>query len=171
MEAVQYDQAYMFAYSLRDRTHAAHRMEDNVPEAIKLARLQEIIHTFGKVIEAKNKSQETNRYHIVLVEGFSRRSSAASPEMSGLTDTQKRCVFKDVPLPSSLSSYMNNDFDNRISVKKGDYVLVQIHEAGRQTLKGTPLSRTSLTEIQNIIKPTGTRSIFEDMQAALKFLP
>ena len=30
MEEVGYEQAFMFAYSLRERTHAAHRMEDDV---------------------------------------------------------------------------------------------------------------------------------------------
>ena len=34
------EQAFMFAYSLRPRTHAFHRMQDDVPPPVKLRRLQ-----------------------------------------------------------------------------------------------------------------------------------
>ena len=40
IRAVGYDQAYLFAYSLRDRTHAAHKLQDDVPLDIKQRRLQ-----------------------------------------------------------------------------------------------------------------------------------
>lgn len=46
MRKVKYDQAFMFAYSLRERTHAAHKLKDDVPEEEKLRRLQEIIAAF-----------------------------------------------------------------------------------------------------------------------------
>ena len=36
----------MFAYSLRERTHAARHLHDDVPEAVKQRRLQEVIATF-----------------------------------------------------------------------------------------------------------------------------
>lgn len=42
----QYEQAFMFAYSLRERTHAARHLHDDVPEAVKQCRLQEVIATF-----------------------------------------------------------------------------------------------------------------------------
>ena len=42
----QYEQAFMFAYSLRERTHAARHLHDDVPEAVKQRRLQEVIATF-----------------------------------------------------------------------------------------------------------------------------
>lgn len=42
LREVQYDQAFMFAYSKRDRTHAAYKYEDDVPEDVKLQRLQEV---------------------------------------------------------------------------------------------------------------------------------
>lgn len=46
MKEVKFDQAFMFAYSLRDKTHASHTMEDNVPPEIKQRRLQEIIDAY-----------------------------------------------------------------------------------------------------------------------------
>lgn len=40
MREVAYDQAFMFAYSERTKTHASHTMPDDVPEDVKLRRLQ-----------------------------------------------------------------------------------------------------------------------------------
>ena len=34
-ELVEYDLAFLFAYSMRERTHAHRRMQDNVPEDVK----------------------------------------------------------------------------------------------------------------------------------------
>ena len=48
MEIVGYDQAYMFAYSLREKTHAHRRMEDDVPEAVKKERLTRLIEVFKR---------------------------------------------------------------------------------------------------------------------------
>jgi tRNA A37 methylthiotransferase MiaB len=38
MEHVEYEQAFMFAYSLREKTHAHRTMKDDVPQEIKLRR-------------------------------------------------------------------------------------------------------------------------------------
>ena len=35
LDLVKYDMAYLFAYSMRERTHAHRRMQDNVPEDVK----------------------------------------------------------------------------------------------------------------------------------------
>ena len=39
IEQVKYDQAFLFAYSMRERTHAHRRMNDDVPEDVKKSRL------------------------------------------------------------------------------------------------------------------------------------
>ena len=39
LDIVKYDLAFLFAYSMRERTHAHRRMQDNVPEDVKQARL------------------------------------------------------------------------------------------------------------------------------------
>ncbi|RHY52401.1 hypothetical protein DYB38_001599 [Aphanomyces astaci] len=90
MRHVAYDHAFMFAYSMRAKTHAAHRMEDNVEEATKLRRLAQVIDTYNTVVTAKNKVEDQGRLHIVLVQGTSKRSAL---NLTGLTDTNKRCVF------------------------------------------------------------------------------
>jgi tRNA A37 methylthiotransferase MiaB len=35
LEKVRYDLAFLFAYSMREKTHAHRRMIDNVPENVK----------------------------------------------------------------------------------------------------------------------------------------
>ncbi|CAE7246958.1 Cdk5rap1, partial [Symbiodinium sp. KB8] len=47
LEQVGYEQGFLFAYSLRERTHAAHKLEDDVPQDTKLRRLREIIDVFN----------------------------------------------------------------------------------------------------------------------------
>lgn len=48
IETVQYDLAFMFAYSMREKTHAHRRMQDNVPEDVKKRRLIRMIDTFKR---------------------------------------------------------------------------------------------------------------------------
>ncbi|MDJ0645339.1 MAG: tRNA (N6-isopentenyl adenosine(37)-C2)-methylthiotransferase MiaB [Flavobacteriaceae bacterium] len=75
MNYVKYSFGFMFAYSERPGTLAAKKMEDDVPEAIKKRRLQEIIslqqeHSLFRTKEQLGKTQE------VLIEGTSKKSDA-----------------------------------------------------------------------------------------------
>ncbi|TMW67745.1 hypothetical protein Poli38472_007417 [Pythium oligandrum] len=163
MRSVCYDHAFMFAYSLRARTHAAHRMQDDVPQEIKLRRLQEVITTFGDVVTAKNRVEDSDRLHVVLVQGPSRRSNDDAPMLTGLTDTNKRCVFPDNFLPASLSEHgqqagaLASEFlplptaSSGVRAAAGDYVLVRVHKAGRHTLHATPIARTTLQEVNRLV--------------------
>ncbi|OQR80510.1 CDK5 regulatory subunit-associated protein 1 [Thraustotheca clavata] len=159
MRHVAFDHAFMFAYSMRAKTHASHRMEDNVEEAIKLRRLAEVIDTYNTVVTRKNLIEDQDRLHIVLVQGASRRSEL---NLTGLTDTNKRCVFPDLPVaPEAASTLLHGadgvvDFDRldanvpSVRLQKGDYVLVRVHEAGRHTLHATPIARTTLEEMHRL---------------------
>ena len=48
LESVKYDMAFLFAYSMREKTHAHRRMQDNVPEPVKKERLIKMIEVFKK---------------------------------------------------------------------------------------------------------------------------
>ena len=48
IEKVKYDFGFMFAYSMREKTHAHRRLVDNVPEKVKQARLKKMIDVFRK---------------------------------------------------------------------------------------------------------------------------
>ena len=124
MKVVEYDLAYMFAYSERERTLAHRKFEDNVPEEIKKRRLTEII-TQQMSIQQTNNKMEIGRRHVVLAEGTSKRSEQ---QLSGRTDTNKVVVF------------------DREVYSKGDYVEVEITDTTSATLIGKPLRRVRLSE-------------------------
>jgi tRNA-2-methylthio-N6-dimethylallyladenosine synthase len=72
-EELRFDGAFMFAYSERPGTHAARRMPDSVPDAVKRRRLAEVI-ALQQRITGELHAAEVGRRHRVLVEGPSRRS-------------------------------------------------------------------------------------------------
>jgi tRNA A37 methylthiotransferase MiaB len=102
--------AFLFAYSMRERTHAHRRMQDNVPEAVKKERLTKMIETFKKV-QLKKQLAEVGVHHLVLVDGNGRLGPT---QMTGLTDTNKRAVFPQ----SEVKPY-----------QVGDYVVVKVNDA------------------------------------------
>jgi hypothetical protein len=93
MEYVKYDQAFMFAYSMRERTHAHRTMVDDVPEEVKARRLQEVIATFRKNVQLKNEEREVGRLRLVLLEGVSKKSTRKNRTWGGRTDQNKRIIF------------------------------------------------------------------------------
>lgn len=129
MREVEYDLAYMFAYSERERTLAYRKFEDDVPEEVKKRRLSEIISQQMSIQHRRNHDEIGHR-HVVLVEGTSKRSEQ---QMSGRTDTNKIAVFD------------RNDFE------KGDYVEVEITGATSATLIAKPIAKTSLGEYYSAV--------------------
>jgi len=124
MKIVEYDLAYMFAYSERERTLAARKFEDNVPEDVKKRRLSEIIQQ-QMSIQEKNNKDEVGRRHLVLVEGTSKKSEQ---QLSGRTDTNKMAVF------------------DRRDFQKGDYVEVEVTDYTSATLIAKPIQKSSIAE-------------------------
>ena len=85
--------AFLFAYSMREKTHAHRRMQDNVPEHVKKERLTLLIDTFKKNQLIKQK-EEIGKNHLVLIDGNGRLGEV---QLTGLTDTNKRAVFERKP--------------------------------------------------------------------------
>ena len=48
LEIVKYDLAFLFHYSMRERTHAHRRLSDDVSEAVKKERLVRMIEVFKR---------------------------------------------------------------------------------------------------------------------------
>lgn len=130
MQEVQFDQAYMYAYSLRDRTHAAHRMEDDVSAAVKQRRLSEIIEVYRSTVQSKNEREELGQSRVVLVEGESTKSTAERPSLTGRTDGNKRVVFESA--------------HGGAAPRAGDYVRVRVTEVRGSTLRAELLGFTNL---------------------------
>lgn len=70
MEQVQYHVAYLFQYSMREKTTAHRRFQDDVPPEVKLERMQRMANLFRSQAEKLN-SQLVGTRQLVLVEGVS----------------------------------------------------------------------------------------------------
>lgn len=124
METVQYDLAYMFAYSERERTLAHRKFVDDVPEEVKSKRLTEIVtaqHAGAKIANER----EVGKRHLILVEGPSKRDET---QFQGRTDTNKMVIF-------------DND-----GYKPGDFVEVEILRSTSATLFGKAIKKSSISE-------------------------
>ncbi len=86
---VRYDGAFMFQYSLRPNTLAARHYEDDVPNEVKTARLNEIIALQNQISLERNQ-ECIGKVFKVLIEGASKRSET---ELVGRTSSNKACVF------------------------------------------------------------------------------
>ena len=114
MREVGFDSAFMFKYSERPGTYAAKHLADDVPEEVKLSRLQRMIDLQNKLSEESNM-RDVGKSFEVLVEGFSKRSRN---QLFGHTEHNKVVIF---------------DKGNH---KVGDFVEVSIEKATLATLFG-----------------------------------
>ncbi|MBP6610526.1 MAG: tRNA (N6-isopentenyl adenosine(37)-C2)-methylthiotransferase MiaB, partial [Paludibacter sp.] len=73
MRQAKFEMAFMFKYSERPGTVAAKRLPDDVPEEVKLRRLNEIIALQNELSNQSNQN-DIGREYEVMVEGFSKRS-------------------------------------------------------------------------------------------------
>ena len=90
MEQVRFDYAYMFKYSERPNTYAARNYKDDVPEEVKIRRLNEIIELQNRHSYESNK-RDVGKTFKVLVEKTSRRSDR---QLMGRNSQGKVIVFE-----------------------------------------------------------------------------
>ena len=89
LKEVVFDSAFMFKYSERPGTFASKNLPDNVPEEVKIERLNEII-ALQNQMSALSNQREVGKVFEVLVEGRSKRSSE---QLFGRTSQNKVVVF------------------------------------------------------------------------------
>ncbi len=89
MREVGFDAAFMFKYSERPGTLASRTMPDNVPEDVKIDRLNRMI-ALQNELSAESNRRDIGREFDVLVEGFSKRSRE---QLTGRTEGNKACVL------------------------------------------------------------------------------
>ena len=89
MKEVGYDSAFMFKYSERPGTYASKHLPDNVPEDVKIRRLNELIQLQTEMSAQANRRDEGKEFD-VLVEGYSKRSRQ---QLCGRTEQGKMVVF------------------------------------------------------------------------------
>nr|XP_046240774.1 CDK5 regulatory subunit-associated protein 1 [Scatophagus argus] len=131
---VGYNVGFLFAYSMRKKTYAFHRLQDDVPAEVKQQRLEECISVFREEV-AKINAALIGSTQLVLVEGESRRSAQ---ELCGRTDGNMKVIFPKEDVAVQLVD------SNTAPINAGDYVLVKISSANSQSLRGRALSHSSL---------------------------
>ena len=89
MRQAQFDSAFMFKYSERPGTFAAKNLKDDVPEEVKIRRLNEIIALQGE-LSAQSNAKDVGKTFEVLIEGVSKRSTE---QFCGRTQQNKMAVF------------------------------------------------------------------------------
>ena len=114
MREVGYDSAFMFKYSERPGTYASKHLADDVPEEVKLRRLNELISLQTQLSAEANRRCEGKTYE-VLIEGTSKRSRE---QLFGRTEQNRVVVF------------------DRGQHHIGDRVMVHITSSSSATLKG-----------------------------------
>jgi tRNA-N(6)-(isopentenyl)adenosine-37 thiotransferase enzyme MiaB len=151
MEQVKYDQAFLFAYSMREKTHAHRNYQDDVPEETKKIRLEKMIEVFHKN-QGIRANMEINRYHLILLE----TKGKVGNQLKGRTDTNKMCVIENttkIPALESIDPFkiaregqvldLSNDEKATETLQKGDYVLVKVNKASIKTLFCTPIAKVN----------------------------
>lgn len=114
MREVRFDMAFMFKYSERPGTFAAKHMPDNIPEEVKIHRLNQII-TLQNQLSLTSNLNDIGKTFEVLVEGYSKRSR---DDFYGRTSQNKVVIFP------------------KNGTKIGDLVDVTIHRATGASLIG-----------------------------------
>ncbi len=89
MREAAFDSAFMFKYSERPGTLASREMPDNVPEEVKIDRLNRMIALQNELSAASN-ARDVGKVFEVLVEGPSKRSR---DQLMGRTAQNKAVVF------------------------------------------------------------------------------
>ncbi|KAL1923003.1 uncharacterized protein VTP21DRAFT_9379 [Calcarisporiella thermophila] len=139
MEEVQYEMAYMFAYSMREKTHAHRRLKDTVPEEVKLRRLREIIETFHRRALPRNQALIGSR-QLVLIEGQTKKGT-----WQGRTDGNHKFFMEDESLGG-----VGGD---QTGFGPGDYVEVNVTGASSTSLRGVGIRRVGLQEFYKTASP------------------
>ena len=114
MRVCGYDAAFMFKYSERAGTYASKHLPDDIPEEVKIRRLNEVIELQNH-LSAESNAKDVGKVFEVLVEGVSKRSTS---QLFGRTQQNKVVVF------------------DRGNHHIGDFVNVKITESSSATLKG-----------------------------------
>ncbi|MEZ5046953.1 MAG: tRNA (N6-isopentenyl adenosine(37)-C2)-methylthiotransferase MiaB [Chitinophagaceae bacterium] len=114
MQEVKFDLAYMFGYSERPGTLAARRYKDDIPQEVKMSRLNEII-AIHREHSNESNIKEIGKILDVLVEGPSKKNE---DEWCGRSDNNKMVIFP------------------KKHAEKNQYIRVQINSCTSGTLRG-----------------------------------
>ena len=124
MKEARFDSAFMFKYSERPGTFASKHLPDNIPENVKIDRLNRMIDLQNQLSLQSNRA-DIGRQFEILVEGRSKRSA---DQLFGRTSQGKVVVFPRPQTPSAAG--------DKPAVNPGDFIRVEIDDATSATLLG-----------------------------------
>lgn len=136
VRSVVYDMAYMFAYSMREKTHAHRNYVDDIPDSVKQRRLTELIDVFREST-GQHYDSKIGSIQLVLVEGANKR--APDKELIGKSDRGQRVSFSNIPILDRIKN------DGKRNPEVGDFVEVRILKSTRASLHGEALGITKLS--------------------------
>ncbi|XP_055628129.1 CDK5RAP1-like protein [Toxorhynchites rutilus septentrionalis] len=158
LREIKYHVAYLFAYSMREKTTAHRRFKDDVPDEVKKQRLQEMFSVFRTGAQELN-ARFVGQLQLILVEGSSKRSQ---DDLYGRNDGNIKVI-----IPSGMIPVRDPRSDERKMITAGDYVVARITESNSQTLKGMPLYHTTIREFVEYCTYSGTRTEQDAARAAM----
>ena len=127
IQRVKYDFGFMFAYSMRERTHAHRRMEDSVPEAVKKERLNRMIDVYREA-QMEKALERVGKYELVLVDQEGRYEG----QLKGKSDGFKGVVFDS----KKVGGWGEGKRGVVREVGVGDYAVVEVTRTSGHTLFG-----------------------------------
>ena len=143
MRLVKYEHAFMFAYSMREKTGAARHLRDDVPEATKKRRLAEIIAAQREEALRVNQD-EIGGVVCVLVDGAARKDER---QLAGRTCANKRVVIDRTTAFARFDPKAKTGFGvDTVPLRVGEYVAARVTGANASTLFAEPVARTTLRE-------------------------
>lgn len=132
VERVGYLVAYIFAYSMRERTHAHYHLVDDVPQEVKIARLTELNQLYRLSSLRMNQATVGTR-QLLLIEGVSKKSP---DQLYGRNEANQKVVL-------TRRATEDDSGDDLIDV--GDFVDARIVGCTSVTLLGEPVAKSSIT--------------------------
>lgn len=127
---IKYNVAYLFQYSMREKTTAHRRFIDDISSEVKYERLMRMTKAFRDNAKVLHE-QLIGTKQLILIENVSKRSTE---EIYGRCDGNVKVI-----IPNS----------EKLSI--GDYVAVEVIAANSQVLKGKFLEKISLSDFHRQI--------------------
>ncbi|KAI8439088.1 hypothetical protein MSG28_012952 [Choristoneura fumiferana] len=133
LQQVDYNVAFLFPYSMREKTAAHRRYQDDVPEQVKKQRHARMIDLYRQKSQTLNEAEIGNT-HLVLIEGAVHKTG----QLLGRNEFYLKVVFEQQEILTQDNS--------KKTMKPGDYVAVKIVGAKASVLSGIALYHTSISE-------------------------
>ncbi|XP_054163740.1 mitochondrial tRNA methylthiotransferase CDK5RAP1-like [Oppia nitens] len=138
MQKVRYMSAFTFAYSMRQRTHAFHKLSDDVSSDVKIQRVNQISQLYRDIALEINKSF-IGKQQLILIENVSKKSDNY---LYGRNEANLKVIVPKVVIP-----VVDQNQSSLKLIEAGDYVRVDIQDCTAITLMAKPICHQKLSHL------------------------